>query len=148
MGIYEILKGAHSGWRYLVIVLLLVAFINAFIGYVGKKPYTQCNRKLNLFALICAHIQLLLGLVLYFMRDWYKGDSAIAVQRYWKMEHIGMMVLAIILITIGNSRSKKAATDLIKQRSVFLYFGLALLLITAAIFAMVKADPTRSLFGM
>ncbi|WP_316745159.1 cytochrome B [Pedobacter antarcticus] len=148
MGIYEILKSAHSGWRYLVIILLLVAFVNALIGYAGKKPYTEGNRKLNLFTLISAHIQLLLGFVLYFMHDWYRGDSAVAAQRYWKMEHIGMMVLAIILITVGNSRAKKAATDLIKHRSVFMYFGLALLLITAAIFAMVKADPSRSLFGM
>ena len=63
MGIYEILKSAHSGWRYLVIILLLVAFINALMGYLGKKPYTEGNRKLNVFALISSHIQLLLGLV-------------------------------------------------------------------------------------
>lgn len=148
MGIYEILKSAHSGWRYLVIILLLVAFVNALMGYAGKKHYTEGNRKLNLFALISAHIQLLLGLILYFMHDWYKGDSAVAAQRYWKMEHIGMMVLAIILITVGNSRSKKMDSALMKHRAIFMYFGLALLLITAAIFAMVRVDPSRHLFGM
>lgn len=148
MGIYEILNSAHSGWRYLVIILLLIAFINALIGYAGNKPYTEGNRKLNVFTLISSHVQLLMGLILYFMHDWYKGDSAIAIQRYWKMEHIGMMVLAIVLITIGNARSKKPTSDVIKHKSVFMYFGLALLLITAAIFAMVKADPSRSLFGM
>jgi len=47
MGIYEILKSAHSGWRYLVIILLLVAFINALMGYLGRKPYTEGNRKLT-----------------------------------------------------------------------------------------------------
>ena len=148
MGLYEILKSAHSGWRYLVIILLLVAFINALMGYAGKKPYTEGNRKLNVFALISAHIQLLLGLVIYFMHDWYKADTTNAIARYWKMEHIGMMIVAIVLITVGNSRSKKAASAALKHRTIFLYFGLALLLITAAIFAMVKADPSRHLFGM
>lgn len=148
MGIYEILKSAHSGWRYLVIILLLVAFINALMGYLGRKPYTEGNRKLNLFALISAHIQLLMGLALYFMHDWYKGDSTVPAQRYWKMEHISMMILAIILITVGNSKSKKMDSALMKHRSVFMYFGLALLLITVAIFLMVKDDPGRQLFGM
>jgi len=148
MGIYEILKSAHSGWRYLVIILLLVAFINALMGYVGKKPYTEGNRKLNVFALISAHIQLLLGLVLYFMNDWYKGNMADPVMRYWKAEHISMMVAAIVLITVGNARSKKVDSALMKHRTIFVFFGLALLLITVAIFTMVKADPNRHWFGM
>jgi uncharacterized membrane protein len=148
MGIYEILKSAHSGWRYLVIILLLVAFINALMGYAGKKPYTEGNRKLNVFALISAHIQLILGLVLYFMNDWYKGDMTVPVQRYWKMEHISMMLIAIVLITVGNARSKKVDSALAKHRTILMYFGFALLLITAAIFTMVKVDVNRHWFGM
>jgi hypothetical protein len=148
MGIYEILKSAHSGWRYLVIILLLVAFINALMGFLGKKPYTEGNRKLNVFALISAHIQLVLGLIIYFMNGWYKVDSSIAQLRYWKMEHISMMLVAIILITVGNARSKRVDSALMKHRTIFIYFGFALALITAAIFAMVKADPSRHFFGM
>jgi len=148
MGIYEILKSAHSGWRYLVIILLLVAFINALMGFLGRKPYTEGNRKLNVFALISAHIQLVLGLIIYFMNGWYKVDSSIAQLRYWKMEHISMMLVAIILITVGNARSKRVDSALMKHRTIFIYFGFALVLITAAIFAMVKADPSRHLFGM
>jgi hypothetical protein len=148
MGIYEILKSAHSGWRYLVIILLLVAFINALMGFLGKKPYTEGNRKLNVFALISAHIQLVLGFIIYFMNGWYKVDSSIAQLRYWKMEHVSMMLVAIILITVGNARSKKVDSALMKHRTIFIYFGFALVLITAAIFAMVKADPSRHLFAM
>jgi hypothetical protein len=148
MGIYEILKSAHSGWRYLVIILLLVAFINALMGFVGKKPYTEGNRKLNVFALISAHIQLVLGLIIYFMNGWYKVDSSVPQLRYWKMEHLSMMLVAIILITVGNARSKRMDSALMKHRTILIYFGFALVLITAAIFAMVKADPSRHLFGM
>ena len=149
MGLYEILKSAHSGWRYLVIILLLVAFINALMGYAGKKPYTEGNRKLNVLALISSHIQLLLGLALYFMYPWYKADTTVAIQRYFKMEHIALMIIAIVLITIGNSKSKKVEGAAAKHRTIFVWFGFALLLITVSIFMMVKADPAgRHLFGM
>lgn len=144
----EILKSAHSGWRYIVLILLVIAFVNALLGVLGKKEYTEGNRKLNLFTLISAHIQLLMGLVLYFLSPLTKLSSSEAIGRYWKMEHIGMMILAVVLITIGNSRSKKASTALAKHKGVALYFGLALVLIIAAIIHMVKADPSRSFFGI
>lgn len=145
---YQILKSAHSGWRYLVLILLVIALIQAIAGWLGKKSYTEGNRKLNVFTLISAHIQFLLGLVLYFMNDWYKIDSSAALGRYWKMEHISMMLLAVILITVGNARSKRGSDAVVKHRSVALYFGLALILIIAAIIAMVNADPSRSFFGV
>jgi cytochrome bd-type quinol oxidase subunit 2 len=148
MDIYQILKNAHSGWRYLVIILLLAAFITALSGWLGKKEYTEGNRKLNVFALISAHIQLVLGLLLYFMHDWYKLDSSVASNRYWKMEHISMMIFAIILITVGNARSKRPVDGTIKHRTIFMYFGLALLIITVGLIAMVNADASRHLFGV
>ena len=145
---YEILRSAHSGWRYVVILLLLAAFITALSGFTGKKAFTEGNRKLAVFALISSHIQLIFGLLLYFMNDWYKLDSSVPSNRYWKMEHIAMMVIAIILITVGNAKSKKAVDGVAKHKSIFMFFGLALLIITVAIFLMVKNDASRSLFGI
>jgi len=144
----EILKSAHSGWRYVVLIMLLGAIFNALSGYFGKKPYTEGSRKLNVFTLISAHIQLVLGLAVYFMNGWYKVSSTVAMGRYWKMEHIGMMVFAIILITVGNARSKRFDSALVKHRTIALYFSLALLIIAVAIFTMVKADPSRTYMGV
>ena len=145
---YQILKSAHSGWRYLVLILLVLAVVKALFGWLGKKPYTEGDRKLNVFALISAHIQLVLGLLLYFMNDWYKADSSVAIGRYWKMEHIGMMVFAIILITVGNARSKRLDSAEAKHRTIALYFGLAIVLIIAAIIAMTRADVSRTFWGI
>lgn len=144
----EILKSAHSGWRYVVFVLLVVAVINALSGWLGKKAYTEGNRKLNVFTLVSAHIQLLLGLILYFVNGWYKIDSSIAMGRYWKMEHISMMILAIILITVGNSRSKKVADAVAKHKNIAIFFGLGLIIIIVTILMMVKSDPSRTFFGV
>jgi len=148
MNLYGILKSAHSGWRYIVIILLVIAVIQALTGWLGKKSYTEGNRKLNVFALISAHIQLLIGLGLYFLSPFTKGPTSEAVYRYWKMEHIAIMIIAVVLITIGNSKSKKIADSVAKHKMVTLFFGIALLLITLSIFMMVKNDPSRTLFGI
>lgn len=145
---YQILKSAHSGWRYIVFALLVIAVIKALSGWLGNKAYTEGDRKLNVFTLISAHIQLLIGLVLYFAGDWYKVDSSNAVGRYWKMEHISMMIIAIILITIGNSKSKKLTESIAKHRTISVFFGLALILIIVTILLMVKDVPGRSFFGV
>jgi len=140
---YQILRSAHSGWRYLVLVLLVLAFVQALTSWLGKKPYTEGNRKINLFTLIFTHIQVLIGLVLYFLSPLVEAGV-----RYWKMEHIGMMIFAAILVTIGNARSKKGDDPAAKHKAVALYFGLALIVIIAAILLMVKADPSRSFFSV
>ncbi len=143
MNIYPILRSAHSGWRYLVLILLVLAVIQALAGWLGKKPYTEGNRKLNVFTLIFVHVQILFGLILYFISPLVEAGI-----RYWKMEHIGMMILAAILVTVGNARSKRIEDGTAKHRTIALYFGLALIVIVAAIIAMVKADPARTFWGV
>ncbi len=53
--------------------------------------------------------------------------------RFWTIEHMAMMLIAVVLITLGNIRSKKAATDEAKHKQVAIFFILALLIIFAAI---------------
>ena len=148
MNFYNILKSAHSGWRYIVLTLLVVAVIQALAGWFGKKTYTEGNRKLNVFTLISAHIQLIFGLVLYFLSPLTKLASSEAIGRYWKMEHISIMILAIVLITIGNAKSKKVDAAISKHKTIAIFFGLALLFIVVSIFMMVKADPSKTFFGV
>lgn len=143
MNFYQILRSAHSGWRYLVLILLVLAVVQALAGWLGKKPYTEGNRKLNVFTLIFVHTQILFGLILYFISPLVEAGI-----RYWKMEHIGMMILAAILVTVGNARSKRIEDGTGKHRIIALYFGLALIVIIAAIIAMVKADPSRTFWGV
>jgi uncharacterized membrane protein len=144
---YKILLGLHSGIRYIVIVLFALALIMALVGLFGRKPYTQTNRKLNLFALISAHIQLLTGLVLYFFSPnvMFRNMGAAmkdTMLRYWTVEHLVMMIFAVALITIGHSRAKKAIDAFNKHRAICLFYGLALLVILLAIY-----QSGRPIFG-
>ncbi|TXI15485.1 MAG: cytochrome B [Pedobacter sp.] len=135
---YSFLLNLHSGFRYVVLILLVIALFNAIIAWTSKKPYTEAHRKLNLFTMISAHIQFLSGLMLYFYSPWVKfqpinetmKDQAL---RYWTVEHLAMMLFAIILITVGHSRSKKAAGPSNKHRAISIFYGLAVLIILSAI---------------
>lgn len=131
---YQIILKAHSGFRYLVLSLLLLALSWAFLGVFGKKEFSEGQRKVTLFALIFSHVQLLVGLILHFLSP-NVDFSNIKVReiRYWSIEHLAMMLLALALITIGYSKSKRATDSLTKHKKIVLFFGLGLLVIVVAI---------------
>lgn len=136
---YKTLLGLHSGFRYIVFVLIIFALLQALVGLFGKKSYTEVNRKINLFALIATHTQLLIGLILYFYSPLVQfNDMGTAMKnvltRYWTVEHFVMMLFAVILITIGHSRSKKALDAINKHKAIALYYGLAILMIVLAVY--------------
>jgi cytochrome bd-type quinol oxidase subunit 2 len=133
---YEFFKYLHSGFRFVVLLLILLAIVQSLAGWLGKKTYTNGNRKINLFAMISAHTQLLIGLAVYFISPFVQfGSNTMkeATTRYWTVEHISMMIFAIILITIGHSKSKKAVLPEAKHRAIAIFYGLAVLVIVVAI---------------
>jgi len=134
---YEGLKHAHSGIRWIFLALLIYAVINAFIKWRGGKAYTEGDRKGGLFTFITSHIQLLLGFGLYFISPKVGSMSAEvmknATARFFTVEHISMMILAIILISIGYSRAKKGVDSSAKFKRTFIFFLIALILVLVAI---------------
>jgi len=135
---YTGLKHLHSGLRYVVLLLLILAIITAISSLMGKKPYTEGNRKLNLFTLISAHIQLLVGLGLYAMSTMVTFSDMGTVMktanlRYWTVEHISMMIIAIVLITVGHAKAKRGETAHAKNKSIAVFYTIALIVILAAI---------------
>jgi len=135
----SVLYFLHSLLRWAVLLFGLLSVINALSGISGKT-YTSGNKKINLFFLISCDIQLLVGLGMYFSSPWFKmlkeNASEVmknATARFFAVEHITMMIIAIILVHIGYSSIKKATTDNAKYKKALIFFGLALLLILAAI---------------
>jgi hypothetical protein len=134
------LKDVHSYWAYLVLVILIVAVVNAIIGFTQKKQFTDKDLRIGLFALIVCHIQLLIGLVWYFMSPWFNAlttdagalmkDKAV---RLLAVEHPVMMIVAIVFITIGWSKHKKKTTDAAKFKTFVIFYGIGLILILSKI---------------
>jgi hypothetical protein len=138
MNAYQFFRQLHSGFRYIVFILLLIAIIQSLLGWINRKPYTETNRKINLFTLISAHTQLLIGIVLYFLSPYVQFNSDTMkndTTRYYTAEHWVMMLIAIILITVGYSRSKKIIMPESKHRTVAIFDLIAFLIIIGAILA-------------
>ncbi len=138
---YNFIREAHSGWAYLVLILLLVAGINALLGFSANKKFTSKDRKLALFGLIATHIQLLLAMFLYFLSPYFsaikEGGMGEVMKnselRLYLIEHPLINLIAIILITVGWSKHKTALTDKAKFKSIWLMYIIGLILILSRI---------------
>ena len=137
----EILQNVHSYMAYVVLVILILAVFNAITGLAGNRMFTlQKDFRISLFALILSHIQLLLGLALFFVStSGLKAIQAVgmgglnAPARLLAVEHPFVNIIAIVLITIGWSRHKKFMEGKKKFRSIAIFYGLGLLLILSRI---------------
>lgn len=138
---YTVLLRLHSAGRWIVLLLLLIAIFNHLVA--GKRPYIRSDARTGLFLTIFADLMLLIGLVLYFVSDragfkliqerGFKDVMGDATARFYAVEHLLGMLLAIILIHIGKAQGKKKIGDRAKHRRTLLFYVIALLLILASI---------------
>ncbi|MEO5998975.1 MAG: hypothetical protein ABIN89_19550 [Chitinophagaceae bacterium] len=137
---YQGLLHLHNLLRWIILLLAVIAIIRSFSGMVSSKPFTSTDKKVGLFLMISAHLMLLIGLYQWLIGPWglknilNSGMAAVMkdhVFRYWAVEHITGMLIAIILITIGRGVSKKTLPDKTKHKKTFWYFFIALLIILA-----------------
>lgn len=134
-------KMIHSYWAYIVLITLIVALVNAVIGLTSKKEFKDKDLRLSLFALITAHIQLIIGLIAYYMSDYYTVMKDVGMGEVMKnsdlrkilVEHPLVGILGIVFITIGFSKHKKQTTDAGKFKTITIFYGIALLLILSRI---------------
>lgn len=126
---------AHSGLRWLALALLVFAIVKAF-GGIRSGKYEKSNKMVNLFAMISLHIQVTLGAILAFTsgkisfaEGWMKNPQ----YRFFGMEHIVMMVLAAVLITIGRKKAEKNEDLSKRNKTIAVWYTVGLILILAAI---------------
>lgn len=142
----------HNLLRWLVLLFALITIFRTMGGLNGSRPFTNGHRKSALFLMICCDVQLLLGLGLYFMNDWFKvltsgGDfMKNPSQRFFTIEHTLGMLVAIILVHVGYSAAKKNMADGAKYKRVFWCTLIALIVILASIPWPFREAVARPLF--
>ena len=138
---YNVVKVIHSYWAYLVFVLLVLAAFNALIKFFGKKEFHAVDFRISLFTLIVTHIQVLIGIVLFFASNYISIISDIGMGEVMKnetlrsniIEHPFAMILAVVFITKGYSKHKKKLTSNSKFKMLATFYPIALLLVLAKI---------------
>lgn len=136
---YQTVQSLHSTLAYIALVVLILAVINAIYGLLNKKLFATKDLRLSLFALIFCHIQLVIGLTLYFISE--KGMKAFEIEgamknsglRLTMLEHPLINIIAIVLITMGWSKHKKQESQNGKFKKIAVFYALGLLLILSRI---------------
>jgi len=137
---YNTLLFIHSILRWVLLLALLYTIYRGYVGWFSKTTFTKSDKNSRLITVITAHVQLIVGLVLYFISPitrFFMGNFSDAVKiaeiRFAAMEHTLLMLIAIALIIIGAVASKKKTTDLARFRTVAIWFSIALFIIIISI---------------
>ena len=127
------LQHTHSGLRWLLLIFLILAIAGAWSKWSKKETYP--SGKMPLLAFIFTHLQLLFGFALYATSpkvQFAAGVMKDSQLRFFTVEHISLMLIAIILITLGYMKAKKQAPEAQAHKTIFTYYliGLIIMLIS------------------
>lgn len=136
---YTALFHSHNLIRWILLILLVLVLLRAWSGWLGKGSYQKIDKITGGMLVGFTHLQLIIGLLLYFV---YSPITQAAFQdmgaamkdsnlRFYAVEHIFTMIIAVVLIQLGRTFSKKAKTDIEKHKKVAIYTTVALLLIVS-----------------
>ncbi|QRR01341.1 hypothetical protein [Dyadobacter sandarakinus] len=130
----------HSLNRWLVLVSLLYAICRAWEGLRSSREFTRTDDIARHLTATLAHIQLLLGLSLYMISPIVKFDVAeaagsglVSEHLFFRLIHIALMVIAVVIITIGSAKAKRSSSREQKFRTIRTWFAIALLIILVAV---------------
>ncbi len=134
---YSFVLALHNLVRWVVLILSILAAVNACLGWLQKREWTARDSKIGSYCAISLDIQLLLGLLLYFalspvtraaFADFgaAMGNSNL---RFFAVEHTIMMLLALVFAHLGNRLPRKAPGSAGKFKRAAIFFVLAALLI-------------------
>ncbi|MDP2337906.1 MAG: hypothetical protein Q8N05_15970 [Bacteroidota bacterium] len=138
---YEVFLMFHSWLRWLLLFSMAVTLIKYLAGWLGNQPWKKLDNVLGIVFTSLMDLQLIFGLGLYFFlspvtKQIFANFGAAmkdAVLRFYAVEHISMMLIALVLVHIGRAKSKKAKIDRNKFKIASIFFLIALALIFAAI---------------
>ena len=134
----DILDHAHSGLRYVILVLIVMSLVKAYKGWKGDGSFVKGDQMIYLFTMIALHTQMLLGAVLYSISPYVQlsdmaGAMADPQLRFFTVEHILGMIIAIALVTIGRSKTKKMEDGNKQHKTILIFYGIGAVLIFLSI---------------
>lgn len=135
---YPLLLVVHSLLRWAVLAAGGAAIVRALMG--GGRSWGPADDRAGFWFVLAMDLQFVLGLLLYAgvspitrvaFAD-FGGAMANSMLRFWAVEHLFGMLIAIALVHIGRARIRKA--DAVRRRRLALiFYGLALVVILASI---------------
>jgi hypothetical protein len=138
---YTPLLGFHNLMRWIVLGVGLWAVARAYLGWARKTTWTLVDRRAGLFLTIAFDLQMLLGLLLYFLfspitrlalTD-FGAAMASGDLRFFALDHPLEMLTALILAHVGSALSRKAPDDAGRHRRAAIFYTLSLAAVLLAV---------------
>ena len=129
----------HSWIRWVALVAGVGATVATMRGGSGTSGSGWLDRW-GLALVTALDIQLLLGLLMYLVvsptmteiRANFGAAMKDPVARFWAVEHIASMLVAVIVVHVGRVLARKAAGADAKRMRLFVCFGIATVLMLLA----------------
>ena len=134
---YTFILATHNIVRWLILIAAVVAIGLATIGWLGKKEWSKADNLSGVIYVSLIDLNVLLGLTLYLFlspltRAAFANFGAAMSDdrvRFFTVEHIAGMIIAVILAHIGRSTARKATDALKKHRTAAIWFSLSVAVI-------------------
>ena len=148
----DFLLDLHNINRWLFLAFGLYAITKASLGIIKNQEYGKTHNLSAVLFIAVTHLQALIGLILYFGRGWhnfipqlgeYMKQTSI---RFWTIEHIFGMLVAVVLIQMGRTKSKKESESRNKFKISLWYFSIAMLIVLATIPWPFRGEVARALW--
>ena len=138
---YEFTLILHNLMRWVVVVLAIFALVRIYMGLFSKRDWNETDRKALSFYSISLDIQLLLGLLLYFVvspfmaniRSNFGAVMSDSNLRFFAVEHMSLMLLAVVLGHVAVVMARRADTSPAKFRRAAIWLTLSVLAVLVAI---------------
>jgi hypothetical protein len=138
--VFRWILSIHNLFRWVVVLTLIWGLYRAYFGWLGKKPWADSDSRAGMMLTIAYDVQFLLGLILAFISPIIESafsnlNAAMQVNelRFFAVEHMPMMFLALIFGHVTSVLSRKADHDTLKHRYAALGFTLVAIITVAAI---------------
>ncbi|MBX3238602.1 MAG: hypothetical protein KIT80_07460 [Chitinophagaceae bacterium] len=130
----------HSVLRWLILLAMLITLYRSYTGWKSGRAYTSWDNRWKKITVSAIHIQFLVGLVMYFLSPvvsyfWKNFSTAVKERdiRFFGMEHLVAMTIAVVLVTIGSSKVKRLNDSRAKFKTLTIWFTIALIIIFLSI---------------
>jgi hypothetical protein len=138
---YNIILALHNIVRWVVLVTAILTLVRTYMGWLQSRQWTARDRQTGVYFTSALDAQFLLGLILFFISPFtralltgnFTGMMSDPAMRFFSIEHVPFMIVAVVLAHIGSARARRAADAAAKFRLLAIFFTLSALAIVLMI---------------
>jgi hypothetical protein len=141
-GGFIVFKLLHISISITFLVVALWLFTRSIIGIIRQKPYRKFDKYLSFGFITGLYLQFIFGLILFsnllshLGYNYISADNSVKIvsKRLWPVEHIVLMIFALVIANLGLIIALKTNSDKGKYKNILVYYFIALLMIMFSLF--------------